>query len=295
MPVDPQLQKWVDEKLLSGLSPEAAQQLKAHLGKEEIAQEWNRAVMAPSAVSQRMDQLAAEKAQYESNYRTEVENLQRWREEQNRKITQEVADRDAWWQAQLAAKSQAEGVDLTIQPPSPKTPTNGNGSGPKYLTQEDVDARLRQKEQEFINFSVIQSRILAQHQQLFGSIPDMEKVTNLAISQGKSLDQAWNEVYNVPGKRQELQEADIARRIKEGVDKEIAQRMTSQAMGQEVLRPNAPRSPIHHMIENARKVQPEGTEPLIAPAPALQKSQAVLDAEEAAFDGRYKVSYGNRP
>ena len=55
MPVDPQLQKWVDEKLLSGLSPEAAQQLKAHLGKEEIAQEWNRAVMAPSAVSQRMD------------------------------------------------------------------------------------------------------------------------------------------------------------------------------------------------------------------------------------------------
>lgn len=291
--------KWFTEKVKPHLADEQAAALEAAIAKDEVAKVLNEGLMARSDYSRSMDKLRTEKEQWQAQANTElqghVSQLEHWRQtkenEVNAELQRQIAARDAYWKAQL----EGQGAEITDPPPSSAKPNghaNGNGNGtPKYITAEELDRR----EYEYSQIPAMQMQLAIKHHELFGNWPDLTSITDQAVKlnrqaaalnqRGPSLEQVWESMYKVPEKREELRQAEIQRKIDEGINAGVAKRMADQSLSQQTFtgRPGEPMSVIHQMM-NAKR--PDGT-PVAIPQPTMQRSEAVQAAEEAWSSGRY--------
>lgn len=291
MALDTATQQWLNEKILSGLSGEARTQFEAHISKEEIANEFKRAVMAPPELSRRLDEVAATRRQLDADAQAELQRLRDWKSAEEIRVNNELNARLEAQRLEFEAQLRQEGIDPSlapVKPTVPAKPSNGNG----HLTQADVDklldAKLREYAGQVAMMPAVQMAIAAEHRKLFGNEPDMQQITAAAFRSGRSLQEVWEETHKVPAKRQELAEADIQARIKKEVDAQVASQLSNQALGQSAARPNDPPSAIRQMLERG-KATGDPAAPIIAPQ--MQHSDGVNEAIDHLNRGTYRQPY----
>ena len=289
MAINPELAKWLSEKVYGQVTPEERTALEAAIGKDAVAEQLNRAWMAPPDYNRKMDELKAKEVQLTQETQSYAATLNQWRENEQARVNREVEairqqhERDV---AALRTQLEAEGLQPSVaQPAKPNgSATHANGNGPKYLTKEDLAAELSRAAM----FPALVSQVVEQHRRLFNDVPDMQKVTETALRTGRTLVDTWRETYKVADKEAELHAADIKKQIDEGVAAEMSKRIAEGAMNQNNFtgRQSDP-SPIRSMIAAQR--QADANSPLAIPQPVMQQSEGVRAAIEALNSGRFEV------
>ena len=290
MALDEGMQKWINEKLLSGLTGDARTQMETHIQKEEVANELKRAMMAPSDYSRKMDEITRQDQQ-------RIQQLAEWQKAEKASYEAQmqaaIDANNTAWQAQVKEQAAAEGVELNVQKPTPKPngnqPPNGNGNG-DYMTKKQFEQILLEREAEYAMLPAVQQQILVTHNKLFGDYPDMVKLTQEAFRLGKPLNNVWEEMYSVPAKRAELDKLAFDAKVQEEARKLAVSMASGQGMLNERMRPSATLSPIGNFLKTASQ-SVDGKEPLVAPQPAQVTSPAVNDANDAYFSGKYATKY----
>jgi len=290
MPVKPELTQWLSEKVYGQVTPEQRAVLESAFGKEEVAEQLNRAWMAPPDYNRKMDELKTERQRLEQETQSYAATLNQWRDGEQARVNREVEairaqhERDV---AALRAQVEAEGLTPSVaQPMKPNgSATNANSNGqPKYLTQADLAAELSKAAM----FPALVSQVVEEHRKLFNSVPDMQKVTETALRTGRTLVDTWRETYKVAERETELHNAEINKRIEDGVSERLAKLQADGAMNAQNFtgRQSEP-SPIRSMIAAQR--QADANSPLAIPQPVMQQSEAVRAAVEALNSGRFEV------
>ena len=125
MPINAELQKWLQEKAYAALSPEEQQDFNSIIGKEAVAEQLNRAWMAPPDYNRKMHELKEKEEQLKANADAEVQRAagtlkdyyENWRVQEQQRVNAEVA----------ALRKQV--TDEGLEPVVPaKPPSNGNGN-----------------------------------------------------------------------------------------------------------------------------------------------------------------------
>ncbi len=291
MAINPELAKWLSEKVYGQVTPEERTALENAFGKDAVAEQLNRAWMAPPDYNRKMDELKAERQRLEQETQSYAATLNQWRDGEQARVNQEVANIRAQHERDVAAlRAQVEAEGLTpsvaqpVKPNGSATPVNGNGTGPKYLTQADLAAELSKAAM----FPALVSQVVEEHRKLFNSVPDMQKVTETALRTGRTLVDTWRETYKVSERETELHNAEISKRIEDGVSERLAKLQADGAMNAQNFtgRQSEP-SPIRSMIAAQR--QADANSPLAIPQPVMQQSEAVRAAVEALNSGRFEV------
>ena len=294
MPINAELQKWLTEKAYPSLTPEQQQQFSAITGIEAVSEQLNRAWMAPPDYNRKMDELKAKEAQLNQELQNHIANLNNWRDGEQSRVNTQVSQLQAKYEqdvAALRAQIEAEGLQPSVaQPVKPNgsaTAQNGNGQ-PKYLTQEDVTRMVQAELSKAALLPAVVDQVSARHYELFGKRPDMVKVTDTALRTGRSLEETWREMYKVTDREAELAQADIQKKIDDGVAARIAQLQADGAMNQQNFNGRSePPSVIRQMMNAARQADPNT--PLAVPAPVMQTSDAVKAAVEAYNSNKFKI------
>lgn len=289
MAINPELAKWLSEKVYGQVTPEERTVLENAFGKDAVAEQLNRAWMAPPDYNRQSDKLKEDRARMEQEMQTYAATLNQWRENEQARVNREVEairqqhERDV---ADLRTQLEAEGLQPSVaQPAKPNgsaTPTNGNG--PKYLTQADLAAELSKAAM----FPALVTQVVERHRKLFNDIPDMEKVTETALRTGRTLVDTWRDTYKVADREAELHNAEIQKKIEDGVAERLAKLQADGAMNaQNFTGRQSDPSPIRQMIAAQR--QADANSPLAIPQPVMQQSEGVRAAVEALNSGRFEV------
>jgi hypothetical protein len=289
MAINPELAKWLSEKVYGQVTPEERTALENAFGKDAVAEQLNRAWMAPPDYNRKMDELKAEKARIDEAELRRVAMLEDWRRGEQNRVNAEVEairaqhERDV---AALRAQVEAEGLTPSVaQPAKPNgsaTQANGNGQ-PKYLTQADLAAELSRAAM----FPALVTQVVEQHRKLFNDVPDMQKVTETALRTGRTLVDTWRETYKVADRETELHNAEIQKKIEDGVNERLAKLQADGAMNaQNFTGRQSDPSPIRSMIMAQR--QADANSPLAIPQPVQQASEGVKAAIEALNSGRFE-------
>jgi len=295
MPINAELQKWLAEKAIPALSPEEQQVFNSILAKEAVAEQLNRAWMAPPDYNRKMNELKDKETQMERELLTHQNSLktyyENWREQENARVRSEQEAQWAAYQrdvAALRAQVEAEGLQPTVATPV-KPAANGNGTAPvttngQYMTKQQFDAELSKAAM----YPALVAQVVEQHRQLFGNAPDMPKITETALRTGRALTDVWRETYKVAEKETEIQQAAIQKQIEDGVQARLVQLQSDGAMSQQNFSGRQPDpSPIKQMIAAQR--QAEANSPLATPQPVMQESSAVREAVSLLNSGRFAV------
>ena len=289
MAINPELAKWLSEKVYGQVTPEERTALETAFGKDAVAEQLNRAWMAPPDYNRKMDELKAKEVQLTQETQSYAATLNQWRENEQARVNREVEairqqhERDV---AALRTQLEAEGLQPSVaQPAKPNgSAPHANGNGPKYLTKEDLAAELSRAAM----FPALVSQVVEQHRRLFNDVPDMQKVTETALRTGRTLVDTWRETYKVADKEAELHNAEIAKKIEDGVAERLAKLQADGAMNaQNFTGRQSDPSPIRAMIAAQR--QADANSPLAIPQPVMQQSDGVRAAVEALNSGRFEV------
>lgn len=290
MPINAELQKWLQEKAYAALSPEEQQAFNTILGKEAVAEQLNRAWMAPPDYNRKMDELKQKEALLNQELQNHIAGLNQWRDGEQSRVNQQVSELQAKYERDVAAlrsQIEAEGLQPSVSQPvktnGTATTTNVNGNV-QYMTKQQFDSELAKAAM----YPALVAQVVEQHRQLFGSAPDMPKITDIALRTGRSLSDVWRETYKVADKEAELQQAAIQKQIEEGVNARLVQLQSDGAMAQQNFSGRQPEpSPIRRMI--AAQHQAEANSPLAVPQPVMQESSAVREAIQLLNSGRFAV------
>jgi len=297
MPANAELQKWLAEKVYTaGLTEEQKQQLTSILGVEAVAEQLNRALMAPPDYNRKMDELRQKEADLNAELQNHIATLNNWKTGEESKVNQWKSQVQADYEAKFAAL-QKQMTDEGLQPNivhQPPASANGNGKPASSFTQEQVSQLIREELQKAAFLPALTTQIVESHRQLFGAVPDMARVTDTALRTGKTLEATWREMYKVEDKEKANAEAAYQKRVDDEVNARIAKLQSDASMNQQNFgRPNDPVSPIRQMIQSQR--QADANSSLAIPSPVLQESDAVRDAVEAHRSGKYTTKYPGQP
>lgn len=290
MPINAELQKWLQEKAYAALSPEEQQAFNSILSKEAVAEQLNRAWMAPPDYNRKMNELKDKENLLAQELQNHIAGLNQWRDGEQSRVNQQVSELQAKYERDVQALRQqleTEGLQPSVaQPAKPNgSPalTNGNGNGTaQYMTKQQFDAELSKAAM----YPALVAQVVEQHRQLFGSAPDMPKITDLALRTGRSLSEVWRQEYKVAEKEAEIQQAAIQKQIEDGVQARLIQLQSDGAMSQQNFSGRQPEpSPIRRMI--AAQHQAEANSPLATPQPVMQESSAVREAVQLLNSGRF--------
>lgn len=293
MPINAELQKWLTEKITTTLSPEEQQAFNTILGKEAVSEQLNRAWMAPPDYNRKMDELKNKETQLNAELQTHIANLNQWRDGEQSKVNGQVSQLQAQYERDVAAlrsQIEAEGLQPSVAQPVKPNGSTASTNGQKYLSQDDVTKMVQAELAKAVFLPAVNSQIIEKHRQLFGAVPDMVKVTDVAYRTGKSLDETWREMYKIGDKEHEVAEAAYNKRVEDDVSARLAKLQADGAMNQQNFtgRPEPP-SPIRQMISAQR--QADANSPLAIPAPVLQQSEGVQAAVEALRSGKFAAKY----
>jgi hypothetical protein len=295
MPINAELQKWLVEKAYTNLSPEEQQAFNSIIGKEAVAEQLNRAWMAPPDYNRKMNELQEKEKQLNTELQNHIATLQQWRTGTEAEANRQVEEIRAQHQrdvAALRAQIEAEGLQPSVaQPAKPNgavPPANGNGQ--KYLSSDDIQRMVQAELSKAAMLPALTTQIVEKHRELFGKVPDMAQVTDTALRTGRSLQDTWREMYKVGDREVELQQAAIQKQIEDGVNERLAKLQADGAMSQQNFtgRPENP-SPIRQML--MQKQQADANSPLAIPQAVMQQSEGVNAAVEALRSGKYAYKY----
>jgi hypothetical protein len=293
MPINAELQKWLTEKVTTTLSPEEQQVFSSILGKEAVSEQLNRAWMAPPDYNRKMDEIKTKETQLNQELQTHIASLNQWRDGEQSKVNGQVSQLQAQYErdvAALRAQIEAEGLQPSVAQPARPSGSAPSANGQKYLSSEDVNKLVQAELAKAVFLPAVTAQIIEKHRQLFGAVPDMVKVTDVAYRTSKSLDETWREMYKIGDKEHEVAEAAYTKRVEDDVSSRLAKLQADGAMNQQNFsgRPEPP-SPIRQMIAAQREAN--ANSPLAIPAPVLQQSEGVNAAVEALRSGKFAVKY----
>lgn len=293
MVINAELQKWLAEKVTTALSLEEQQVFNSILGKEAVSEQLNRAWMAPPDYNRKMDELKTKETQLNQELQTHIANLNTWRDGEQSKVNGQVSQLQAQYERDVAAlrsQIEAEGLQPSVAQPARPNGSAPSANGQKYLSQDDVNKLVQAELAKAVFLPAVTAQIIEKHRQLFGAVPDMVKVTDVAYRTSKSLDETWREMYKIGDKEHEVAEAAYNKRVEDDVSSRLAKLQADGAMNQQNFtgRPEPP-SPIRQMIAVQR--QADANSPLAIPAPVLQQSEGVNAAVEALRSGKFAVKY----
>jgi hypothetical protein len=284
MPINAELQKWLAEKALAALPPEQQQQFNSIIGNEAVAEQLNRAWMAPPDYNRKMDELKAKEAQLKADADAELqrtagtlkEYYENWRTQEQARVNAEVAA--------LQKQVRDEGLEPVVQSKPAATNSNGNG---EYLTKQEAAAILRDELSKAARFQAYQTTLVERHRQMFGDTPDMNQLMDVALKTGRPLEQVWYETHKVADKEKAIQEAAIQKRIDDGISERLAKMAADGAMGQQNFGRQSSPSVIKQMMQKAQEAN--ANSPLAIPQPIPQGSEAVRLAEELLRSGKFET------
>jgi parvulin-like peptidyl-prolyl isomerase len=289
MAINPELAKWLSEKVYGQVTPEERTALENAFGKDAVAEQLNRAWMAPPDYNRKMDELKVERQRLEQETQQYAATLNQWRDGEQARVNREVEairaqhERDV---AALRAQVEAEGLTPSVaQPVKPNGSATPNGNGqPKYLTKADLDSELARAAM----YPALITQVVERHRKLFNDVPDMEKVTDTALRTGRTIIDTWRDTYKVADREAELHNAEIQKKIEDGVSERLAKLQADGAMNaQNFTGRQSDPSPIRQMIALQR--QADANSPLAIPQPVQQGSEGVRQAVELLNSGRFEV------
>lgn len=290
------LKGWLYEKAGSHLAPEEKQVLENLFAKEPVAQVFHEGFAGRSEINRRLDEIRNKEAELESNFQTQVANVkqyyQNWSGDQQSRVNREVEEIRTQYARDVAAlrtQLEAEGLQPSVaQPVKPNgaaTPTNGNG---EYLTRQEAAAILKEELTKAAMFQGMTLNLAERHRKLFGAPLDVKEVIDIAVRTNKPIEAVWYEKHKVADREAELHNAEIQKKIEDGVAERLAKLQADGAMNaQNFTGRQSDPSPIRQMIAAQR--QADANSPLAIPQPVMQQSEGVRAAVEALNSGRFEV------
>ena len=311
MAVPQELSNWIEEMRKAGLSPETLQALDKDLDRKEVADSFKRTVLAVSDYSRQTQDLARQRTEVE-DYLGQLKQWKADREIDLRKNTAETLQYKALAttaQEQLQAiqvaqdnlirqgildPSQVPVVAPTSQAQPAAQPSNGNG---KYLTQEDLNKVLEEKDNYYLGALGLVNDINREHFNLFGQWPDTKKLIEASARSRKPLEEVWQNEYKVQEKRQELRQAEIQKQIDDGIAKGLSSRLSEEAIKGNTFRSGDPSSPLQSVLakdkergeKNMAGSNFTGT-PVFRPSHPEVASPGTEGAIQAWREGRFRAN-----
>lgn len=297
MAINPELSKWLADKVYGQVTSEQRTTLESVFGTEAVAEQLNRAWMAPPDYNRKMDELKTKEGQLNQELQTHIANLNQWRDGEQSKVNQQVSQLQSQYErdvAALRAQIEAEGLQPSVAQPVKPNGSAAPANGQKYVSSEDVSRMVQAELSKAAFLPAVVMQISEQHRSLYGTVPDMAKVTDTALRTNRSLHDVWREMYNVADKEKEINEAAINQRIADGVATQVAKLQADGAMSQANFggRPEQP-SVIKQML--MQKQQADANSSLAIPQAVMQQSEGVNAAVEALRSGKYAVKYPGQP
>ncbi len=296
MPLPAELTKWVEEMRKAGLSDATLQSLEKDCERKDTADQFKRTVLAVADYSRQTQELQDQKTQLE-NYLGE---LKQWKDTQEidlRKNSREALEykrlhAEATDKLKVATQELGrlhdEGytqLDLTKVTPTMPTPTPSPlpTNGESYLTKDELNKMRQEQEQQFLTLQSISAKITKEHFKLFGELPDLDRIMEIAVQRKQPIAATWESEYKVQAKRDEIKEKEIQDRINTEVAKQVATRVSEQALMGNVLRSDTDGSPIFKTLGEKNA---DGT-PKSVPFKTAD-SEGLAKAMEAYRAGKFK-------
>lgn len=295
MPLPAELTKWVEEMRKAGLSDATLQALEKDCERKETADSFKRTVLAVADYSRQTQEIQTQKEQLEQY----LGELKTWKDTQEIDLRKNSREALEYKQAHAEATERlkmanAELARLKDQgytefdttrttPMTPTTPTPTPSNGDAYLTKDELNRMRQEQEQQFLTLQSISAKINKEHMKLFGELPDLDRVYEIAVQRKQPIAKVWEDEYRVQSKRDELREAEIQKRIDAEVSKQVAAKVSEQALLGNVLRSESDGSPI---FKTLGEKNPDGS-PKAMPFKSAD-SEGIAKAMEAYRSGKFK-------
>lgn len=295
MPLPPELLGWLEE-MTAEIPKSDRERLEEILSQERVLPKFRKSVLATREFSRKMDELDKDFKKVKDHEQA----LAQWKLENETalKTNAELASRfQAEAQANALRASELENrlkfysdqgvIDYT---PPAKTeskpvetpPVKPNG---KYLTEDDVDKRVRQilakEERAYSLLPALQQKLVSEHQKLFpGQYPDLVEITTKAWDENKNIEEVWSEKYNVDARRRELETAEREKEIETRAQERLIKLRSEEAMRGTTLVPGQEGSPIFDKLFRRKEATGNKAE---ENAPVLRPTQRISHGVEEAL------------
>lgn len=252
MALKPELKSWLDQ-VAPSLSENVRTILTTELEKEDVAKVWKDTVMARSDYSRSQDELRREKEAAEAAKKQSeawYETLTNWRNTEEKKVA-EAIEAKKLADAELAshrARIQALAEQGLIDPNDPSLkvatnpPANMDQKTQNILTQEAIEALLAKKEaamgSSFADAFTFFEDLADEHFSLTGQrLKRTELLAELKKNPNMTLQQVWEQKYEIPKIRAELVEKSYKEREAKAVAEAIAKDRSERATDVHAFRP----------------------------------------------------------
>lgn len=235
MAVPAEVQNFVNEMLKAGLAPEDfASILSKAEANAAVANALKSGVMAQSDYSRNMQTLKADqkKAQDKAERSTAyVAQLSKWKSEEVDPVVQRANESYTEYQRRLSA---LQGVEPTMQPP-PQVEMKRDPETGKFITAEDFQKQAQEFGRNMPLVSGVLDDIREQYRELYTGVADAPKFSSKALIQhsyekGMKLEDAAEDLYKFGDRQSAIHQADVQRRIDEGIKDGVSKRLSEMAV-----------------------------------------------------------------
>jgi hypothetical protein len=247
------------------LSAEELTALQGTLSKPQVLKKIEEGTLRQSDYSRKMGELQ----QKERETVALQTSLKEWKATADKQIeasnltAKQKEQRLAQIEASVKAKASEYGLDIAeIIPPESTTGTTPSATtettpNPRYVPREDWEKAQAEMARNYPLLPAMLQDLSVRHRKLFGT--DLEDTTSLvrkAMESQKRVEDVWEETFEVTKKRQEIQEADVTRRIAEAVAAKENQLRSELQLP--APRPEAGHSPVLTVIKPQEQQKQSG-------------------------------------